>query len=162
MAAPAAARDGGPGGPRHRVGGETGLAVNPLFPLLALMFGGLWLAWPWFAVNGRVLGGDTFRHQLKLLVGGLVVASLMSIGLMWLLEAQIMTLRAFRYAVIGLVAWKLTISYMILVKQQVAFQIYEYYGGQPRNGIAVAIAGLFLKPYVIEAIPEGWWIFVLV
>ena len=31
-------------------------AVSPLWPMLAVMFGGAWLAWPWFAVNAFAIG----------------------------------------------------------------------------------------------------------
>jgi len=34
-----------------RPGALSQLAVNPLWPLLAVMLGGTWIAWPWFALN---------------------------------------------------------------------------------------------------------------
>ena len=31
-----------------RPGAMEHLAVDPLWPFLAIMFGGAWLSWPWF------------------------------------------------------------------------------------------------------------------
>ena len=42
------------------------LVVDPLWPLLAVMFAGSWLAFPWFAFNGFVMGAHNRYKTLFL------------------------------------------------------------------------------------------------
>ena len=39
------------------------LTVRPSMPLLALMLGGAWIAWPWFALNAYAMGSPTRRRE---------------------------------------------------------------------------------------------------
>ncbi|MBC8069502.1 MAG: hypothetical protein IAG13_14290 [Deltaproteobacteria bacterium] len=135
--------------------------VSPSLPLLATMLAGTWLGWTWFAVNAIGLRGDGTRAQLRLLAIGLVVASAMAIGLYALLGIGVLSLRAFKYCAIALVAWKLWIGYRLSTAQRVDHQLFEIYGGVTRNGSGVLIAGLMLRGYVLGALPDGWWILVL-
>ena len=157
MPATARARTGSPAGPRDRVGAQVGWATNPLWPLLATMLGGVWMGWTWFAINAVLLGGDRVRKQMTLLVVGLFVSSALSVFLLWLAGIDMLSIRAFKYAVISLAGWKLGVSYMLHIHQRRAFEVYEYYGGKVRNGAVVAFAGIFLRSMVLDFVPFGWW-----
>src|SRR5262245_5445757 len=76
-------------------------AVNPLFPMLAMMFAGVWFAWPWFAFNSFAIGSPTRRAELAWLVAGLFVPAGVGIGL--LMARQAGWLPGFSPAYVGLV-----------------------------------------------------------
>jgi hypothetical protein len=135
--------------------------VGPSWPLLATMLAGTWLGWTWFAINAVGLRSDGMRAQLRLLVIGLVVASAMAIGLHALLGVGVLSLRAFKYCEIALVAWKLYIGYRLSTAQRLDHQLFELYGGTTRSGSGVLITGFVLRSYVLGALPDGWWILVL-
>ena len=46
-------------GDEPRPGALARVAVDPMWPLLAVMLGGVWLSWPWFVLNGVVVGSPT-------------------------------------------------------------------------------------------------------
>ena len=88
-----------------RPGGLAHLAVNPLWPLLAVMLGGVWLSWPWFVVNGFAVGSPTRFRELGLAIGGLIGATGLLFGLGFLRAGELMGDVAFSYAIVALVVW---------------------------------------------------------
>ena len=51
-----------------RPGGLAHLAVQPFWPLLAMMLAGSWLALPWFVVNALAVGSPTRGKEIGLAV----------------------------------------------------------------------------------------------
>ena len=52
---------------------ETSLrayVVRPSAPLMAIMLGGAWLSWPWFAFNAIAMGSPTRRKEIGLCAAG--------------------------------------------------------------------------------------------
>ena len=138
------------------------VAVNPLWPLLAVMFGGSWLSWPWFALNGFAVGSPTRKRELALAVGGFAGTLGLAIGLGYLAGTRVLTGVAVQYAFVSLTVWKLAVSYLLFHLQNRSFHLYEYYGGTVRNGLAVALLGGFLaRRPVLEAVDSALWRVVL-
>lgn len=147
------------GAPRPDRGGPI---VDPLWPLLATMLGGVWLGWSWFLANGSWLGGERVARQRRLLALGLAVSCGLALLIAALLNVGVLELRAVKYVAIVLTAWKLGVSYVLLLWQRRELQLYEYYGGQARRGHLLAFGGIFLRGWVLGTLlPPGWWTLVL-
>lgn len=126
------------------------------------MLGGVWLGWTWQLVNGFCLGGDRTRRQYRALAIGLLVACALAITIDMSVRAGMLEGAHVKYIAIVLTAWKLGVSYVVSNLQRSDFEIFSYYGGQPRNGWGLAVAGIFLRGLVLETLlPFGWWTLVL-
>lgn len=134
-------------------GGFSHLAVNPLWPLLAVMLGGVWLSWPWFVLNAFAVGSPTRSRELGLALGGLGGTAGLLVLLGWLRYQDLLGDVGFSYAVVGLVVWKLLVSYWLYVLQARTFGLYEYFGGTVRNGALVVVLAFFLRPRVLAGLP---------
>ena len=123
-----------------------GLAVSPLWPLLALMLAGAWCAWAWFIYNAYALKSPTFRREVIWSAAGIVGSLLLALVILAWAEvgnSEEAMIRRLRYALIGLSVWKLVIGYRVYLLQSRTVELYEFYGGQLRNPFIVLI-GLFL------------------
>lgn len=124
--------------------------VNPIWPLFALFFAGPWLAFPWFAFNAVAVGSPKRNQDVALAVLSLLVAFVGFYVLVGLLETGVITKAAIPYILIVLTTVKLGLGYVLLIRQQRAVTLYEYFGGVTRNGFLVVVAGAFIKPRVQE------------
>lgn len=137
-------------------GAWTHLVVHPMWPLLAVMFGGAFVSWPWFAINGFAVGSPTRRRELALAAGGFVGALLITLGVVLLASQSILSDVGVRYALIGLTVWKLGVSYWLFVLQSRSFSLYEHFGGTVRNGLLVVLVAGLARSRVLEALPSLW------
>jgi hypothetical protein len=137
------------------------MAVNPFWPLLGLMLGGPWLAWPWFALNGFAVGSPTRRRELAIvalavlgsaaLVGGLIAASAgLALTGVWV-----------KFGLLALTIFKLGMGYVLFTTQSRSFGLYAYYGGPVQNGVAGILLGIFLDDFVTKALGRGFLALVL-
>lgn len=142
-----------------RPGALARWAVNPLWPLLAIMFGGAWISWPWFAVNAFAIGSPTRWRELALAVGGFVGTAALFFALLTAEANGLLGGVAIEYAVVFLVVWKLAVSYWLYVLQGRTFGLFEYFHGSTRNGMLVVFAGYFLSrrlfPFIDSLEPWG-------
>jgi hypothetical protein len=129
------------------------LVVNPVWPLLAVMLGGVWLSWPWFVLNGFAVGSPTRRRELAVAVAGLAVSVLLVAIVVYLVGAGILGRADARYALVGVTAWKLAVCYWLYTLQTRSFGLYQYFGGKVRNGLWVVLAALFLAAAVLGRLP---------
>lgn len=120
--------------------------VNPFWPLLAAMLAGFWLALPWFAVNSAAMGSATRRREWAWIAGGLAVSAALGGALLLAVESGAIGVRAFRYGLVGLVAWRLAVAYAVYALQQPSFELHQHFGGAARNGALVVVAASFLAP----------------
>lgn len=119
------------------------LAVNPFWPLFAQMLAGSWLALPWFLLNGIALGSVNQRKELLCVAVSLLASALLA----WLAvrfegsmgETQL------RFALLAIVVVKVAMAYALYALQATSFELWEYFGGKPRNALLVLIAAFFLK-----------------
>ena len=65
---------------RYRIADEPApgslavVATSPLWPFIAVMLGGVWLSWTWFAVNSFAVGSPSRRREIIWIVAGLAVS----------------------------------------------------------------------------------------
>ncbi|RKZ82611.1 MAG: hypothetical protein DRR19_20340 [Candidatus Parabeggiatoa sp. nov. 1] len=139
------------------------LVVNPFWPLLGLMFGGAWLAWPWFVVNGFAVGSPTRWRELGWVIGGFIGSTVLAVTIFVLYNNNVIhSDSSIQYAILVLLVWKITVSYTVFTLQARTFELYEYYGGIVRNGIWVLLLATFLgRKAVLTLLPFKLWILVM-
>ncbi|MGC4087722.1 MAG: hypothetical protein QM756_07465 [Polyangiaceae bacterium] len=126
--------------------------VNPFWPLLGSMFGGAWLAWPWFLLNSLAFGrGRRFDVDLAWLSFGLALNAGSVMLVAKLLEAHVIEQRM--YADLLPQAARLTLLYVVFLRQQRTFQLFEHFGGVGRNGLLVVFIGGALRGQVLAHVP---------
>jgi len=137
-------------------------SVNPMWPLLGLMLGGPWLAWPWFLLNGLAIGSATRRREGVLVALALFGSLGLAVGITALFGAKVLGGTSLKFALLGLLLWKLAMAYLLYTVQARSFAIYEYYSGAVWNGgLIVAIAASALRPRVLALLGGGLWTLVL-
>ncbi len=140
-----------------RPGSLAHLAVDPLWPFLAVMFGGAWLSWPWFVINGYAVGSPSRRRELAITISGFVLAAVVLFALFYAFGSGHLSQRSLPYALVVLTVAKLAITYWLHVLQAETFEIYTYYGGLVRSGLIVLIAAYVVDravgPKLLESLP---------
>ena len=137
-----------------RPGALAHIAVNPIWPLFAMMFAGTWLSWPWFVVNGFIVGCPARRKTLAVVVIGLVGLIVLAMALGIPASLGLLPRWSLLYLHLLFVAWKLGISYFLYMQQASTIELYQYYGGPLRNGILVVVAGYFIWDRVAASLLE--------
>lgn len=128
-------------------------AVNPLYPMLAAMFAGVWLAWPWFAFNSFAIGSPTRRAELAWLVAGLLVPPAVGWALIVAVGEGSLPSAAGPYVGLSVIVLKLVAVYAVFLLQSRTIEIYEYYGGKLVNGIWPVIAAVYLGDRLLADLP---------
>jgi hypothetical protein len=137
------------------------LAVDPFWPLLAFMFGGTWLAWSWYVVNGHAIGSPTRWRETALVVGGVLVSLALALLFAWAGTAGYLSRADAWWALLVITLWKMGVSYWLFVLQRRTFDLYTYFGGRVRSGVFVVVAGFFLRDEVLALVPQGLWLLVV-
>ncbi len=136
-------------------------AVNPFWPFLALMLGGAGVGFAWFAFNAFAMGSAT-RVREWLLVGAAFVGSALLAGLgMFLMLRGVLDTESIAYAGTLLIIYKLAIGYFLHFSQARSFELFEYFGGTPKNGLIALIALSLTRGTLHQALGSSPWIFVL-
>jgi hypothetical protein len=133
------------------------LAVRPLWPLFAFMFGGAWISWPWFAWNGWIVGSPTRRREIAWLAGG--AAGLLALGLaaVVLVSRKVIGDEALPYVRLVFLLWKLGVSYAVFSLQSRTFQIYEHYGGAVKSGLIAVFLAYWSRSWIQSHVSLGLW-----
>ena len=138
-------------------------ALNPFWPLLGMMFGGAWLGVAMFVFNAFALRGPTFTREVGIAGAILLGAPLIVFLIGFALNQQWMSETAIKYALLLVVAWKLSLAYWIFFLQQQSHALYEYFEGSPSNpqlasvGPVLVIVGSLVKSTVIGAVDSPFW-----
>lgn len=144
---------------------ETSLrayVVRPSTPLLAIMVGGAWLSWPWFVFNAIAMGSPTRRKEIALCVAAVLGTGVLGATVIALARAGVIANGApLRLALLGIVTFKLTMTYYISMVQGRTFHVYEYYGGPVRAAGALLTAGYLLRGLVIGLSDHPLWIIIV-
>jgi hypothetical protein len=144
---------------------ETSLrayVVRPSAPLLAIMVGGAWLSWPWFAFNAIAMGSPTKRKEIALCVAAFVGTAVLAQLVITLARAGIIPAGpGEQIALLGVTTFKLTITYYISALQERTFHVYEYYGGQVRASGGVLTAAYWLRGLVVGLSDDPLWIIIV-
>jgi hypothetical protein len=129
------------------------LVVHPMWPLLGLMLGGMWLALPWFVLNGIAVGSSTRVKEIALAAGGLVATAVTIFILIALAGGGYLEGTTIYYALLSLTIIKLGTGYLLYSIQQRSVALFEYYGGTVRNGLLLVIAATFVSGKVLGLVP---------
>lgn len=136
--------------------------VSPIWPLFALMFAGSWLAFSWFIFNSVAMGSSYIKKTIRLVVMAVFGSLLISLGLIHLVQMNILNMDNIRYAVLILLVWKLGFGYLLYIIQSRTHQIFEEFGGQSKNGILVVIAGAFFgRKLVLKLFASNLWFLIV-
>ena len=144
---------------------ETSLGayvVRPGLPLMAAMVAGAWLAWPWFAFNAIAMGSPTRKKEIALVIAAFVGTAVLGATVLALVRAGYLPDGIpMRVAVLGIVTFKLGMTYYISTVQERTFHVFQYYGGSVRNAAAILSAGYWLRGLVIGLSDDPLWIIIV-
>lgn len=144
---------------------ETSLrayVVRPSAPLLAIMVGGAWLSWPWFAFNAIAMGSPTKRKEIALCAAAFVGTGVLAALVIALARAGVIPAGPpEQIALLAVTAFKLAITYYIWLLQERTFHVYEYYGGTVRGARAVLTASLWVRGLVIGMSDDPLWVIIV-
>ena len=147
--------------PTPQAGWEN-LVFQPSAPLLGIMWCGAWLAWPWFIVNAFAMGSPTLRRDVQMCLLGFGGTLLLAFGVYGLVDLGVIESKVvLQLALLGVVAFKLTIAYWVCQLQERTFHVYEYYGGTAQKAMYVLIAGGYLRDLVLGVSSHPVWIVVM-
>jgi hypothetical protein len=117
------------------------------------MFGGVWLSWSWFVINGIAVGSPTKRLEWSLIAGGLLGCVALIFGFVTVIEQELIAEAYIKYLLLVLVAWKVGVTYALFHLQDHTIELYEYYGGTVKNGVFVVLASFFVSPLLLGSLP---------
>jgi len=138
------------------------LVVDPSAPLLAEMLCGSWMSLPWFAFNAIAMGSPTRRKEIALCVLTLVGTAILGVAVLALREGGVIESRTvLRFAILGIVTWKLTMASAIHALQARTFHVYEYYGGPVRSASYAISTGWLLRDVVIGLSDDPLWVIIV-
>jgi hypothetical protein len=138
------------------------LAVQPFWPLLAMMLAGSWLGLPWFVVNGFLVGSPTRWREAALAAGGFAGSLALTYLLVLLTFHGVLSETALPYAAVGITVWKLVVGYLLFLWQQRSIHLYEHFGGTLANGLPVVLVAAFLgRGLIAKAVAHPFWRIVL-
>jgi hypothetical protein len=132
------------------------LAVNPAWPLFSFMFGGSWIAFVWFTLNGFAIGSPRRKRDAAVVALALVGAVAITFWLASFAHVKLLGGTSLRFGLLALTLWKLAFAYMLFMSQQRSFALYEYYGGSVRNGLFVVVAAFALATRLQGRVPPFW------
>ena len=131
----------------------SSFAVNPLWPFVAVMFGGVWLSWSWFLLNSLAVGSPTRKKEIVWIVSGLIVSTALVLVILFMVGQGIIQDGHLKYYLLIITVWKLAVTYSLFNLQSHTIELYEYYGGQLKNGVFIVIAAVFVSPAVTGSMP---------
>ncbi len=131
--------------------GMSHLAVDPLWPLLALMLAGNGIGLLWFAVNSRALGSPTAMKEALYIAASLIGCIALVAALSWCRQQALLSDEGLAYAALSLAVLKLSVGYALYISQSRCAELVQHYGGILRNGAVVAIlAMVILRPALAD------------
>lgn len=120
--------------------------VDPMWPFFGLMLGGLWLALPWYVFNGIALGSPTRGREWLALAAAAVGSAMLALAIFYAAAAGWLEGVGLRLSLLSLTLLKLGMGAAVYAMQARSFELWQHFGGVARNGILLAIAGIFAEP----------------
>lgn len=136
-------------------------AVDPLWPLLAVMLAGNGVGMAWSVFNGLAMGSPTRRREWLLVAGNLLGCLAVAVGTSMLRRSGWLAQDEVAYAMLVAVTVKLAVSYAIYMMQSRCFELFEHFGGKARNGLPVAVLLAFFAGPAVARLPHPWLAVVL-
>ncbi len=150
---------------RYRIPDEprpTGLiryAVDPMWPLLAIMLSGNAFGLAWFAFNGRALGSVSAVREWAYIAGSLLGC----VALALLVRAAVQQgwlpdKASVEYALLAFAALKMSLGYALYVDQSRSAELVVHFGGTLRNGFFGLLACFLVARVALDGQPLPWLI----
>lgn len=117
-----------------RPSGLIRYAVDPMWPLLALMLSGNALGLAWFAFNSRALGSASAAREWGYIIASLVGCVLLALAIGWASQNGFLENSAIQYAALAFPALKMSLGYALYVSQSRSTELILHFGGELRNG----------------------------
>ncbi len=150
---------------RYRIPDEprpTGLvryAVDPMWPLLAIMLSGNALGLAWFAFNSRALGSVSATREWAYIAGSLIGCVALAFLIRMAYDQGFLPDKASReYAMLAFVALKLSLAYALYISQSRSAEIIVHYGGVLRNGIVGLLVCFVVARSALDDLKLPWLI----
>ena len=132
------------------------VSVNPVWPFFATMFAGAWLAWPWFVINSFALGSSRRFGDLALVLAGFALTAVSVVVFGALLAGQVLDQKSLAYALLVPQALRVTLAYVLYLRQTSTFELFQYFGGVAKNGMLIVFAGALLRGKLMSQMPGLW------
>lgn len=133
-------------------------AVKPMWPLLGLMFGGGFLAWPWFIFNAWALSSATRRREVAWAIAGALGPPLIVLAGIYGMIAAGFETGVGRYVMLVGIGWKLLAAYMIHATQERSAELHSHFGGETRSGFIPLILGFIGRAALARAVADSPWL----
>jgi hypothetical protein len=131
--------------------------VNPQWPMLAQMMAGTWLAIPWFIFNSLALGSPNRNKEIALAISSIIGSVVLIFLIDYLASQHIISGIWIPLTSLALVAFRLYIAYLLAISQSSVFELWQYFGGIERNGVALLILGSFIgRSYLTSQISSNF------
>ena len=143
---------------RYRIPDEprpTGLiryAVDPMWPLLALMLSGNALGLAWFAFNSRALGSATAMREWAYIAASVIGCVLLALAIGWAMQNGVLDDSAIQYAALAFPALKLSLGYALYVSQSRSTELILHFGGVLRNGAVGLLVCFVIARSVLDTL----------
>ena len=130
--------------------------ADPVWPLLAQMLAGSWLALPWWLFNGAALGSSSRRVEWLWVLASVLGSAALAWWLFVYPANKDLSETALRFGVLSIVALKIVCAYALYTLQHRGFEIWSYYGGvASRMPLYVLIGGFLARGFVLESLGGG-------
>lgn len=136
-------------------GALSAWAVKPLWPFIAVMFGGALISWLWFLFNSFAVGSPTQKRECTWIAAGFAGSLVLVFTILSLHEQGVIAEDFLKYALLLVTVWKLAVTYVLFTLQSHTIELFEYYGGQLKNGIFILIAGVLASPFILASFPTA-------
>lgn len=124
--------------------------VDPFWPFLGLMLGGLWLALPWYVFNGIALGSPTRRREWLALACALFGSVLLLVLILHAVRVGWISGIWIQLTLLSLTAVKLAMGFVVYLQQSRSFELWQHFGGVPRNPLLIVIASIFVERWLFQ------------
>ena len=135
-----------------RPGSLARLAVDPLWPFLALMVGGPWVGLPWFVFNGVAIGSASLRKEITWALVALVTQVAIWSGVIVLVGALGLGKLELGYLRFVPIVSMMTWGYVLHFNQARSAQLFVHFGGRLHLGWPLAIGASVARPWVADAL----------
>lgn len=132
--------------------GLSRFVVDPMWPLLATMLGGSGIGMAWFAFNAAAMGSPNRRREALAIAAGFALVLVSLFALEFARQRGWLQGEDMAYGVLLPTALKLVVAYWLYTSQSACFELWEHYGGTPRNGLLPAAAAAMFGNSLVQSL----------
>lgn len=142
-----------------RPSGLIRYAVDPMWPLLAIMLSGNALGLAWFAFNSRALGSVSAAREGAYIAGSLFGCVALAFLIRMAAEQGFLPDKAsLEYALLAFAALKLSLGYALYISQSRSAELIVHFGGVLRNGVVGLLVCFLIARSALDGLKLPWLI----